>query len=69
MRPTSPEREAARLYHACATRAEVYDVLETLRDDLLHASENGYDTSTPSATLFAFEGLMAADGYNLEQES
>lgn len=67
MRPTSPEREAARLYHACATRAEVYDVLETLRDDLLHASENGYDTSTPSATLFAFECMMEASGHDPEE--
>ena len=72
MRPTSPESEAARLYHAAShdraadVRAEVYETRQTLRDDLLHATVNGYSTATPSAILTHFEAMMEADGYDLD---
>lgn len=69
MRPTSPTGEASRLYRTLTGRAGVYDTRQMLRDDVTHATEHGYDPYPPMATLAAFEGLMAADGYNLEQES
>lgn len=69
MRPSSPTGEASRLYRTLTDRADVYDTRQMLRDDVTHATEHGYDLYPPMATLAAFEAMMEADGYNLEQES
>lgn len=67
MRPTSPAAEARRLYDTVRhTRADVYDTRQMLQSDLLHATVEGYGTSTPAAILTHFEAYMVLDGFNLD---
>ncbi len=58
MRPTSPEREAFRLFNACTSADDVAHTRAALVDDVTHAESVGYGIVQARALLTAYDAVL-----------